>query len=484
MRRPLPLALLLPLLLAAPATAQEQDWRTEADALRRRLDEQAAELEALRRWLDAATAFVDTRVVAPPEGHPPLAVAFDGELVELTAKLGRYTLTLHPRAGVQTDLRAYPAGDARPDDNFLVRRARVGLDGTLGDFAFVVQVQVQRSPTQLVDAWVQWQRYDALRLRFGHFKTPFSLDNGPTGGDFTTDFIERPMVIGSGRTLAPDFHLGAEALGTLLDGHVRYWLSAQNQPDSSQVRSSDLMYAARLELLYGPVSVGGGGVWEWHPDVEPGFPGVTPGQFEFFQPVSVAGLWQRWEVDLTVYTGPVFARCELAYAEQERRGVLAGGRDGTPLCTQGGELTLGWMVGGKRAGARPSTRAIQPDSGRAIEPLDGWSWLSWDVLKRRDRRQAGLELLARVEWMRLDDRRGGGRLASGQRAREATGATATNVAGAECTAVSLGINFNPIEDVRFSVNWVHLWFSDRLRAERAADDRQSDELLLRAQLDF
>lgn len=474
--RPLLSLVCLSLLLAAsPAAAQEPDWQAEAEALRRRLDDQAAALEELRRRLDAAVeaAPVDTRVATPPEGHPPLAVAFDGELVELTAKLGRYTLTLHPRAGVQTDLRAYPAQDARPDDKFLVRRARVGLDGTLGDFAFVVQVQVQRSPTQLIDAWVQWQRWDELRLRFGHFKTPFSLDNGPTGGDFTTDFIERPMVIGSGRALAPDFHLGAESLGTLAGGHLRYWLSVQNQPDSSEVRSSDFMYCARLEGLAGPFSLGGGGIWEWHPEGEPSFAGLTPGQFEFFTPVTVAGLWQRYEVDATCYTGPVFARLELAYAEQERRGVLAGRRDGTPLCTQGGELTLGWMVGGKRAGAGPS-----------LEPLDGWSWLSWDVLKRRDRRQAGLELLARLEWMRLDDRRGGGRLANGQRAPEATGAQAPNVAGAECTALSLGVNFNPIETVRFSVNYAHLWFSDRRRAERAADDRQSDELLLRAQLDF
>jgi hypothetical protein len=480
------LVLTLPLLLAAAASAQEPDWRTEAEALRRRLDDQQAELEELRRRLDAAfeTAPVDTRVATPPEGHPPLAVAFDGELVELTAKLGRYTLTLHPRAGVQTDLRAYPAGDARPDDKFLVRRARVGLDGTLGDFAFVIQVQVQRAPTQLIDAWVQWQRYDELRLRFGHFKTPFSLDNGPTGGDFTTDFIERPMVIGSGRALAPDFRLGAESLGTLAGGHLRYWLSVQNEPDSSEVRSSDLMYCARVEALLGSFSLGGGGIWEWHPDGEPSFAGLTPGQFEFFTPVTVAGLWQRYEVDATCYTGPVFARVELAYAEQERRGVLAGGRDGTPLCTQGGQLTLGWMVGGKRAGAKPSTLATQPDSGRAIEPLDDWSWLSWSVLKRRDRRQAGLEVLTRVEWMRLDDRRGGGTLANGQSVPAATGAAAINVRGAECTALSFGVNVNPIETVRFSVNYAHLWFSDRLRAERAADDAQSDELLLRAQLDF
>jgi hypothetical protein len=469
------LLLLLASTLARTGVAQEPDWRAETEALRRRLDAQQAELEALRERLDAAagTAPLDTRVVAPPEGHVPLAVAFDGELVELTAKLGRYTLTLHPRAGVQTDLRAYPAGDARPDDKFLVRRARVGLDGTLGDFAFVVQVQVQRSPTQLVDAWVQWQRYDELRLRFGHFKTPFSLDNGPTGGDFTTDFIERPMVIGSGRALAPDFHLGAQSSGALAGGHLRYWLSVQNQPDSSEVRSSDLMYCARLEGLAGPFSLGGGGVWEWHPETETSFAGLTPGQFEFFTPVSVGGLWQRYEVDATCYTGPVFARLELAYAEQERRGVLAGGRDGTPLCTQGGELTLGWMMGGKRAGAKPS-----------LEPMDDWSWFSWGVLKRRDRRQAGLEVLGRIEWMRLDDRRGGGKLPNGQHAPAATGAGAINVAGAECTALSFGLNFNPIETVRFSVNYAHLWFSDRLRAERAADDAQSDELLLRAQLDF
>lgn len=456
------------------AGAPPDDVRAEVERLGQRLEDQARELDALRRQLDAQAALVlSATATQPPAGHPPLAVSFDGALVEVTGQVAGKRIVLHPRCGVQTDLRAFPADDALPDDQFVLRRARVGFDGTLGDFSFAIQVQVQRSTTQLVDAFVQWQTFEAFKLRVGHFKTPFSIDNGVFAAtDFTSDFVERPMVIGTGQVTAPDFETGVEALGTLFDKHLSYWLSVTNQVDLNKTLSDDFLYVGRLETTWGAVALGGAAAWQWSPTTTNSFSGLTPGQFTFFAPVNVRGQWQRYEVDVAVYEGPVWGRLEAVYAEQERRGVAAGGRDGTPLATQGAHLTLGLVLGGKPEGAKPS-----------LSPLDGWRWLSWDVKKMREARQAGLEVVGRVEWCRLDDRGSGGRTATGGRAPSSTAPDALNVRGNECTALSLGVNFSPIETVKLMADWVHLWIADQARGERR-NDEQSDEVLLRAQLDF
>src|SRR5205814_4730386 len=132
---------------------------------------------------------------------------------------------LRPVASIQLDYRAFP--HEKPNDQFLMRRGDVGLVGQFGDFGFVLRVAPLRPGIPLVDFWVQWQAYEAFRVRVGHFYAPFSIDNGYQQ-DFRSDFIERPMALGSGAVISPDYRPGAEVLGSLQDGLVKYWLALTN----------------------------------------------------------------------------------------------------------------------------------------------------------------------------------------------------------------------------------------------------------------
>ena len=63
-----------------------------------------------------------------------------------------------------------------------LRLVRLYVDSRLGDFAFKLQAQINGNTSSLaspriVDAWVEWQRWKALRVKFGQMKRPFTFEN-------------------------------------------------------------------------------------------------------------------------------------------------------------------------------------------------------------------------------------------------------------------------------------------------------------------
>jgi hypothetical protein len=391
------------------------------------------------------------------------------------------TYEIRPRARLQLDYRAFPHSSANdvyqqkpPQDEFLVRRARVGFDGSFTQyFAFDFEADPSRnSSTQLLlgDFWFEFRPLaNELRFRFGHFKTPITLDDGMTS-DLYLDMVERPMIVGSGNQLAPDFRPGAEVYGAFAGGVLKYWISCQNQPDSATVASGDPLSCARLASEFLGIELGVGGCWENRSGrpadkVAPsgtqlGLSGQTPGQFQFFAPVQVRGWTERYEVDLSVYEGPLFARGELGYVKEERFRVLADHTNGTDLSVWGATGTFGflfWAPVGKR------------DQPLAV-PFQDWQFFSLDAIKRKNGRNVGLELVTRLEYVSFDY----------ARSRHATD---DQIAPNDCRAVSVGLNLFPIENVRFMADWVHLRIGDQARAEKA-HSRFADEFLMRAQLEF
>ena len=87
--------------------------------------------------------------------------------------------TFSARLGMtlQTDFLLFDS-DYPVENDFDIRRARVVLQGRfLRDFAYKLEFELEGSSSdRLVDGWLEYARFDALRLRVGQFKEPFSLE--------------------------------------------------------------------------------------------------------------------------------------------------------------------------------------------------------------------------------------------------------------------------------------------------------------------
>lgn len=464
--------------LAGRASAQEppppgddQELRQRLNELERRLDEQARELDALRARDPGQQPPGQTPA---SEKHPIEWAWKDGFYVH--GEWGGAKYELRPIGRIQLDYRVFARNDPNeqiphpvPEDQFLIRRARVGFSGAFGDFGFVLEADPDRGGIKLGVAYLQWQTFQELRVQLGHFRTPFALENGMMGTN-QHPLLERSMIIGSGNAAAPGFSPGAMVWGTLAKA-FSYYVSAQNRVDSNQQVTSDPLLGARLQLEVQDFMLGASGVMvRQGGGVQDSVTGLTPAQYRFFNAVSVEGQDLRGGVDVSWFHGPLFAMAEYAYLEQERRRVL-GGRDGSPFAVQGAYVAAGFVFWGP-----------DRDQPHAL-PLQNWTLLP-DLDRPRKGRFAGAELVLRLEWMSLDDRNGGrGFEANGAASSPSRAAGAGNIKGTDARALSLGFNLFPIENVRFSVQWSHVRVGDH---GRAPDDssRWQEEVILRGQIDF
>lgn len=69
-------------------------------------------------------------------------------------------------------------------NTFSLRMVRLSLDGRiLNDFAYKLQGQVNGNTTTLgespriVDVFIEWQKYDFIKIKVGQFKRPFTFEN-------------------------------------------------------------------------------------------------------------------------------------------------------------------------------------------------------------------------------------------------------------------------------------------------------------------
>jgi len=467
-----------------PKTEKPASRSAQLDELERRVAEQEKQLDALRASEATEAPKTTPKDAVSAEEQPKLELGYkDGFFLKGKIFGGDYEV--RPRAKIELDYRAFPHAAQNdlflhpvPQDEFLLRRAWLGFSGRFSVFSFDLELNLAAPTTQLLlgDFWFQYDGYDAFKVRFGHLRVPFGLEDGITPFMWT-DTIERAMVIGSGQTVAPDLRPAVQVFGKLADGLFNYWFGAANQQDTNTAITGDPLAFARVESdVAKTVFVGASGLWtRLGGPVQSSFAGKTPGQFQFFAPVNVRGREQVYGVDAAIYRGPFWFAAEYVWAQQERQRVVAGGADGTPLITQGGYATVGYMFLGP-----PS------DSKGPHKVFEGWQLFSGDIERKKAARNVGLEVLARFEWMSLDQARGGRHWTSVAKTTPALSSTAPDAAsvkGDDAKGATLGLNLDAIENVRFMVDYIHLWFGDQTRAERP-HSRQADELLFRAQLEF
>lgn len=123
---------------------------------------------------------------------------------------------------------------------FDLRFLRLYADGTVyKDFYYKFQLEVNGAPGEdkgprIVDAFVEWQKFDFLRIKFGQFKRPFGFENpySPLNVGLGT-YSQATMKLASigdrnGEHRSSGRDLGAQLQGDLIkatDGH--YWLHYQ-----------------------------------------------------------------------------------------------------------------------------------------------------------------------------------------------------------------------------------------------------------------
>ena len=78
----------------------------------------------------------------------------------------------------------YTGQDSKESNSFNIRMVRMALEGRLmKDFYWKVQLQVNGNTSDLgssprmVDAFAEWQKYEAFKIKVGQFKRPFTFEN-------------------------------------------------------------------------------------------------------------------------------------------------------------------------------------------------------------------------------------------------------------------------------------------------------------------
>lgn len=78
----------------------------------------------------------------------------------------------------------YSDQDSKESNSFNIRMVRMSLEGRLmQDFYWKVQLQANGNTSDLgssprmVDAFAEWQKYDAFKIKAGQFKRPFTFEN-------------------------------------------------------------------------------------------------------------------------------------------------------------------------------------------------------------------------------------------------------------------------------------------------------------------
>jgi phosphate-selective porin OprO/OprP len=206
---------------------------------------------SMRRVLFLAVIFLTfcpTRSSADgPSGQPqdeepeetPLTAGFDGSHAFIRSQDGAFELAFGGR--VQLDYRAYsregkaddPSERATPPNTFLLRRARLEVDGTLykdeenpeRDLYFQFKVQADfadEESTLLRDGFVNVHVRDDIQVMAGQFKAPFSQEE--LSSSRFIDFVERSML----NNLAPSRSPGVMVWGKTAKGILQYAASLQN----------------------------------------------------------------------------------------------------------------------------------------------------------------------------------------------------------------------------------------------------------------
>ncbi len=194
-------------------------------------DDNSAEIQALReqiRQLDQAVKVLERKqelkdqdAVVAAKDTPK--VTYDGQGFRLAT--GDGASFLHLGGFIQSDLRWYFSQNkgVTNDDAFLIRRARIILDGQFNkNSTFLLVPDFGGTAPTVLDAYVTQIFTPEFQLRAGRYREPVGLEQLETEG--TGFFTERSFV----SQIVPSRDIGVQLGGDLFDGRLSYAIGVFN----------------------------------------------------------------------------------------------------------------------------------------------------------------------------------------------------------------------------------------------------------------
>ncbi len=348
------------------------------------------------------------------------------------------------------------------NDGFTMKEAGVELYGRLwGAWEVYVRPRVMPGGTDLYYGWVEFNKWDAFKVRAGLFKEPYSPER--LEDVKWTDMPEDSLV----SLTTPGRDLGLMVHGSPLDGMVEYAVGVFNGNGIKGEENSDKDLAARVAIRPGAkmendvlkhLTIGGSVTWgRSDRDNQTPFEFRAPATGTVFNGGTTASTWeangmvQRVGADLNWIFGPLSVKSEVSCFKNK---VEFNENDHETFRARAWFLQAGfWLLGSTRLdGHRPDIK----------KPLFGDKGGFGDV-----------QVLGRFSQIRLGDtyeEHGG--LGGSRSVQE----------------LALGVNYYPNSHVRVSVMYVNYRYDHKdSRQIRSANGRLIDEdncIILRAQIDF
>ncbi|HEY0969001.1 MAG TPA: porin [Opitutaceae bacterium] len=245
---------------------------------------------------------------------------------ETQLSIGGFT-QLNAEFGDAPDAR-WSAADTR--DRFLVRRARIGLQGSYKEpVSFKLEADFGNNAIggktgysgQFTDAYASYAFSRSLNLRAGQFKTPFGYEQ--LLADTRTFFIERTLP---NDRLTLGRQIGAGAFGDLAGGRVSYSTGIYNGNGTNNGTNDNdnFLAVARLNGVLVKSSTA---------TLTAGVNGFTTNA----QGTGFTGDREGWGVDAQLVTGPLEFQAEVL-------GVTASPRIGADVTSLGWSALAAWTL--------------------------------------------------------------------------------------------------------------------------------------------
>ena len=419
-------------------------------------------------------AGVSSGGLLPSSGFP------DGFIVHSADNRHQLRLT----GQIQADYRSYPMkGDSTDIDQFVLRRARLGIEATLFDyyeFRFLPDWGSNRTVIQ--DAYMNVHYWDQFQFQVGKFKQPVSYEQ--LIQDRFVPTLERSLI----DQIVPARDLGLMVHGqTLLNDHFDYALGIFNgtvngDTDTNKLRDIAGRFAWRPFMNTGlpegfhnlSVGISGSIGKETEPlsfNAGSSTPTTlrTPGNIPwltFASTVRADGIRSRWTPEVAYFYRSFGIMTQYMHMDQEMRSgivtVVGGKTVLDPIVNipfEGYHVTATYLLTGEER--QTFSQFISPT--RPFDPLHPLA------------SPGAYELVARVSHLQVGDE-----IFAPGNLRLANPKTNSHAA----TELTLGYNWYLNSHVRMQFNWEHAWFQEPLTLGTNAIFRQTNAALIRFQIIF
>jgi phosphate-selective porin OprO and OprP len=350
---------------------------------------------------------------------------------------------------IHVDLRARAAFDWRAfdpevdEDQYDLNVLRVGLKGELTRH---LDFEIERE----LDAYLNWDTFDAVSVRGGRFKMPFGFEQNLSRTDL--DFVYRSRI---STQLTPARDRGVTVYGRGLNRGVSYEIGVFNSDGDIGKLDEPQFDTGGEDAGLGPTYVGRltgtvlrpllgqeaalrslrMGIAYTNGRLPEGLNslrGETPYGFDYFEPVYVKGRRQRLGVELDWTPGPASLRAEWIQTREDRLDQGLGDRDLSDVLGTGWYVSGTWLITGQDKDQSISMRRAVIRGG-----------------------PGAIELAARYEVLGFSSASKEGPAESNPRAE--------HILENSDRLWTAGVNWYPMEHVKVVVNGIHESFEDSQR---------------------